>query len=32
MKYESGDPIQDVKHNDVKYAQIEELLENGEKK
>ena len=31
QEYESGDPVQGVIHNDVKHAQIEELLENGEK-
>ena len=30
QEYESGDPVQGVIHNDVKHAQIEELLENGE--
>ena len=29
--YESGDPIQRVTYNDIKHAQIKELLENGEK-
>ena len=31
QEYESDDPIQGVIYNDVKHAQIEELLENGEK-
>jgi len=31
QEYENGDPIQGVIHNSVKHAQIEELLENGEK-
>ena len=28
QEHESGDPIQGIIHNDVKHAQIEELLEN----
>jgi len=31
QEYEIGDPIQGVIHNDAKQAQIEELLENGER-
>ena len=30
-EHKNDDPIQRLIHNDVKHAQIEELLENGEK-
>jgi len=31
QEYDNGDPIQGVIYNDVKHAQIEEFLQNGDK-